>query len=126
MLANPHASERWRSFVHNQIWEKGCLDRSSYFAFLRAGSLGVDPQEALMTVAARISESGGRLRLGKLNQQLRRAYAFAGSSQKLPGFYKLRKESRPAFVPEYERWFDEGVPVDIDQNWLGSLPVNPC
>jgi hypothetical protein len=121
MLANTHANERWRSFVDSQIWEAGYLDQSSYFAFLRAGSLGVDPQEALTTVAARINGSGGRLRPGKLNQQLHRAYAFASSSLKTRRSYQLRKEPRPTFVPDYALKFAERAPTDINQTWLRRL-----
>jgi len=113
-----HAMERWHSFVDSQLWEPGNLDRASWWACLRAGSLGVDPQEAFITIAARIRNARGQLRTGKLNQQLRRAYQFAGSDQKPAGALQFHKEPRPAFVPDYARRFADRAPVEITREWL--------
>lgn len=113
----PHG-ERWRSFADSQPWKKGCLDRSSYWTFLRAGTLGIDPNEAIAMVAERINAAGAHLRPGKLTQQLRRAYAWAGSNQKAPGGYPVYRAPRPAFVPDYARKFAERLPADVNWDWL--------
>jgi len=57
------------------------LDR--YCAFLRAGSLGIPADEALATVLHRIKNSDGHIRVGKIESQLRRAYAFAKANVQL-------------------------------------------
>jgi hypothetical protein len=111
-----NALERWHSFVDSQLWERGHLDESSHRVFLRAGSLGVDPQEALATVASRIKNAGGDLRAGKLNQQLRRAYNFAGSNHGQRAVLQYHKEPRPLFLPDYARRFADRAPVDA--KWL--------
>lgn len=111
-----HNLDLWRSFVESQRWERGHLDRSSYQSFLRAGSLGVDPQTALDAVAARIKDAGAALRAGKLSQQQRRAYQVAGCDQKPSGVLPFHKEPRPAFLPLYARKFAERA--QIDANWL--------
>ena len=118
MSASTHALERWRAFVDSQPWEPGRRDQASYWAFLRAGSLGVDPQEALATVVARLRGAGGQLRPGKLDQQLRRAYKFAGSNQRASGSYQVQKEPRPSFASDYARKFAEQIPTNVDQAWL--------
>jgi hypothetical protein len=118
MSASIHALERWRAFVDSQVWERGSLDQSSYLTFIRAGSLGVDPQEAFETVAARIKAAGDHPRQAKLNQQLRRAYGFASASHQPHGCYHVHKESRPAFLPEYARKFVERVPKEVGADWL--------
>jgi hypothetical protein len=91
-------AERWRSFVDSQQWERGNLDRASYWTFLRAGSLDIDPQEAIALVSDRINRAGAPLSPGKLNQQIRRAYKFSQSS-KTPCDYQLYRARRPAFLP---------------------------
>jgi hypothetical protein len=112
------STERWRSFVDSQLWERGHLDQSSYLALLRAASLGVDPQEAIATLAARIKDAGGALRAGKLSQQQRRAYSFVGSDQHPSATLQFHKEPRPAFLPLYARKFAERVPESLDRKWL--------
>lgn len=123
MTSQISPGERWRAFADSQIWERGNLDRASYWAFLRAGSLGIDPQDAIATVADRINRAGAPLRPGKLNQQIRRAYTRSESS-KAPGNYPLYRAPRPAFVPHYSKRFAERVPAHVDAAWLRkSSPV---
>jgi hypothetical protein len=68
MLAEANKHETWLHFVDSQRWECGGLDQASYFAFLRAASLGISPNEALQTIAARIKAAGDLPRFSKLNQ----------------------------------------------------------
>lgn len=77
--------ERWLSFVDEQLWECGNLDQSSYRVFLRAATLRVSPEQATRMVADRIRRAGGHLRPAKLTHQLRCAYAWISSTQKIPG-----------------------------------------
>ena len=118
MSASIHALERWRAFVDSQAWERGSLDHSSYLTFIRAGSLGVAPEEAMETVAARIKAAGDHPRQAKLNQQLRRAYGYASASQQPHGCYHVHKESRPTFLADYARGFAERVPEEVNRDWL--------
>jgi hypothetical protein len=118
MSASIHALERWRAFVDSQAWERGSLDQSSYLTFIRAGSLGVAPEEALETVAARIKAAGDHPRQAKLNQQLRRAYGFASASRQPHGCDHVRKELRPAFLSDYAHKFAERLPEEVNRDWL--------
>jgi len=110
-------AERWLGFVDRLPWERGCLDQSSYWAFLRAASLGVDPKEALEAVAARVKVAGDHPNSAKLNQQIRRAFGFAAAARS-EGSFQLRKEERPTFLPDYARKFSERVPAEVDASWL--------
>jgi hypothetical protein len=117
MLAPVDKHEWWLRYVESQCWERGNLDQSSYFTFLRAGSLGVSPNEALQTIAARIRSAGDHPKPAKLNQQLRRAYAVAGSCEQT-GEYHFRKEPRPVFLAEYAQKFAARAPGEVDEKWL--------
>src|SRR5260221_3269755 len=118
MSASIHALERWRAFVDSQPWERGSLDQSSYLTFIRAGSLGIGPQEAIETVAARIKAAGDHPRPGKLNQQLRRAYGFATVTAQPDGHCQLPKSERPTFLSDYARNFSERVPEEVNISWV--------
>jgi hypothetical protein len=109
-------SERWLAFFDSQPWEKGSLDEASYRCFLRAASLGVNPEEAIRNVATRIKEAGDHPSSSKLNQQLRRAYGFVGSPR--VGSNYLPKEQRPTFHADYARAFADRIPAEIDAAWL--------
>jgi hypothetical protein len=118
MPAAAHEAERWMCFVNSLVWERGHLDQSSYAAFLRGASLGIDPEEALQMVAARIKTAGDHPRFGKLIQQQRRARAFAGSRQQQPGDYRFHEGARPVFLADYAQKFAKRVPSHFDENWL--------
>ena len=85
---------------------------------MRAGSLGIDPHSAIDAIADRINRAGVPSRPGKLNQQIRRAYIWSGSSKSAPGNYPLYRAPRPAFAPEYAKSFAEQVPAHVDAAWL--------
>jgi hypothetical protein len=61
----------------------GHLDHSSWNAFLRAGSLGIDFDDALAQVEHRIVVCGGNLREAKVQSQLQRAYQVAAADAKI-------------------------------------------
>lgn len=111
-------AERWLGFVDRQPWARGCLDQSSYWAFLRAASLGVDPKQALEVVSARIKAAGDHPNSAKLNQQMRRAFGFAAAGVSIKGGGQQPKAERPAFIPDYARQFAERVPAEVDASWL--------
>src|ERR1700747_2148355 len=117
MLANTRGVETWQRFVESQVWEKGHRDQPSYWAFLRAATLGIDPQTALSTVADCYSTSGAHPPPGKLEQQIRRAYRFARSQQSVHP-QKLPKEERQIFLPEYARKLADRVPSEVILSWL--------
>lgn len=110
-------AERWLSYIDGLRWERGSLDQSSYFSFLRAGSLGVDPLDALQKVSVRIKEAGDHPLPSKLNQQIRRAYGFT-TAERQAGGCQLPKTERPTFLSDYARKFAERVPDQVDAAWL--------
>lgn len=117
MSASTHALERWRDFVDSQAWQKGNLDLASYQSFLRAGSLGIDPEIAFNEVAARIKAAGDYAKTSKLNQQARRAYQFASSSVSALG-YPVNTEQRPAFDSNYAKQIADRLPTSVNTTWL--------
>lgn len=115
--ATPQALDRWRDFVDSQAWQKGNLDLASYQSFLRAGSLGIDPQIAFNEVASRIKGAGDYAKTSKLSQQARRAYQFASSSIASSG-YPVNNEQRPAFDANYAKQIADRVPASVNTAWL--------
>jgi hypothetical protein len=73
-------ADRWRAYVETLAWQPGQLDETTYLAFLRACSLGIDHQTALEAVIERNRTAQGRLRRRKLESQLERAYRHAESA----------------------------------------------
>ena len=79
--------EIWVGFVANLPWSKGQLDASSYHAFLRAASCGVDAGRAFQEVCNRLAAAGVAINAGqerKCRQQMERAYAFVGGAGSRP------------------------------------------
>jgi hypothetical protein len=73
----------WVGFVANLPWVKGQLDASSYHAFLRAASCGVDAGRAFQEVMNRLSAAGATMngvQERKCRQQMERAFAFVGGA----------------------------------------------
>jgi hypothetical protein len=98
----------WLAYVEGLAWARGSLDLSSYHSFLRAASIGVRPEEALALVATKIKEAGDQPKPAKLNQQLRRAYAFVTEIPKDTNYsHHFVQRERPKFIPEYARKFAE-------------------
>jgi len=65
----------WLRYVAERLdWQKGHLDQSSWFAFLRAKSLAVNPNLARGVVARLITCAGDRVKPDKLSSQIARAY----------------------------------------------------
>jgi hypothetical protein len=116
MSSSIDAGFRWLAYVDRLTWEHGSLDCSTYYSFLRAASLGVKPQEAFDLVTERIKAAGAHPKAGKLQQQLRRAYAFAGTRCERDQY--VPKEERPRFRPEYAKAFADRIPDDIGLAWL--------
>src|SRR4051794_6400674 len=78
-MTNHSSLERWNGYINSLCWEHGFLDESSWFAFLRAASLGVDGQTALSSVSDRILAADAPLKGHKVRCQLARAYAHANA-----------------------------------------------
>ena len=109
----------WSAYVEGLAWARGSLDLSSYHSFLRAASIGVKPEEALALVATKIKEAGDEPKPVKLNQQLRRAYAFVTEISKgINHSHDFVLRERPKFIPEYAQKFAERVPDEVDAAWL--------
>jgi hypothetical protein len=76
-------TRRWLDYISGLTWRRGQLDEASHLAFLRAGSLGIDPQQAFDQVAHRIREAGDFPKPGKLRRQLRRDYEWVRNPVKV-------------------------------------------
>lgn len=68
----------WGEYLRTLDWSDGDSKHAqAYRAFMRAGSLGVDPAAAMREVEATIRGHGGKIVPRDLERQLQRAYAFA-------------------------------------------------
>ena len=87
-------------YADTLTWAKGHLDDSSWFAFLRAGSLKVQGEQAAQIVAERIRQAGDHPKAGKLQRQIRRAYEHVGShaGEVVPG--TAPKAPKPVYQPD--------------------------
>lgn len=107
----------WTHYVDSLPWERGALDQSTWWAALRGATLGVAPSVVLETAAARIKAAGDSPKAAKLNQQIRRAYAYAGAEQQ-NGAWQRPPEARPAFEPDHAAAFAKRVPQSVDVAWV--------
>lgn len=83
----------WQPYIDGLTWQEGCLDEVTWNAFLRGGTLKVDPQAAMDVVVERIRAAGGRIRTGKLQSQLQRAYRYtAGIATSCPTIRRGRAD----------------------------------
>jgi hypothetical protein len=136
------AVTRWLGYIDTLSWVPGHLDRSSWNAFLRAGSLSIPFHDALTQVEQRILGCGGNLRELKVESQLRRAYQIAaadagvtlaqrrinwtGPKPSKPEFDPTKAESFVRRIaPISEDWLIERSPIDVrslhPQNFLEHL-----
>jgi hypothetical protein len=124
------AATRWLGYLDTLSWVPGHLDRSSWNAFLRAGSLSIPFQDALGEVEQRILSCGGNLRELKVENQLKRAYQIAAADAKValaerrinwtgpkpnkPEFDAAKAESfGRRITPISEDWLIERSPIDV-------------
>jgi hypothetical protein len=105
-------------------WGPGNRDHAAWLAFLRAGTLGIDPEIASGEVAKRIKAAGGTFTPSKLQSQLRRAYEHAG--REAGELKALLKPPKAEFSPEKLKQVAATVP-GVDEAWLaGKSPVHPA
>jgi hypothetical protein len=116
------SSGSWDQYLDQLDWKPGCRDRSGYLAFLRAGSLAVEPDAAIKAVADRIKAAGGSFTPSKLQSQLRRAYEYAGSAAGETS--ALVKPAKVVFVPEKLREIAAKAP-GIDPKYVASRSPSP-
>ena len=116
-------SERWREYIDTLDWGAGNRDQSAFNTFLRAGSLGIEPQHAIDTVIQRIRFTGGTFSASKIGSQQKRAYEHANSPQTGP--VAIIQPPAPAFDPELLKGCAEKAGA-IDPQWLKTRsPVSP-
>lgn len=108
-------TEDWSDYLATLNWGPGNRDKSAFTAFLRAASLGVDPQLAIKVVAGLISRSGGSFNANKLQSQCTRAYKFTGGSQATT--VTIVQPATPKFDPDRLKAFAAKT-SGIDQTWL--------
>ena len=131
MIDSRDPKTRWVDYINGLPWRPGHLDRSSWNAFLRAGSLGISSDDALKHVEHRIVECGGNLREAKVENQLRRAYQIAAADAKITlaerrtnwtGPKPNKVEFGPAkaerlarrVAPVSEDWLMKRSPIEVD------------
>jgi hypothetical protein len=115
----------WEAYLGTLAWVKGQLDVSSWWAFLRAGSCGVDSGTALEVVAARIAAAGSAVRQGKLLSQCRRAYAHVRANPNAGMAWRPRAafapvKAKPSFDLGKLRAFSADWAAHVDAVWLGN------
>jgi hypothetical protein len=120
---NSTPEERWRSYVDGLTWQKSHLDESSWFAFLRAGSLQMSPEDVMREVARRIEKAGDHAKEGKLQRQLRRAYEHAGVHAEDPRRIVYTKPPKLIYEPGKLSRVASNINFDVTAKWL--IKVSP-
>jgi hypothetical protein len=110
-------AETWVSYVDSLTWAKHHLDESSWSTFLRGGSLGIDPTEALNHVVQRIKDAGDFPKTVKLKSQLQRAYAYAGAHA---GELHVRTEPKAVYRPDKLAMVAKKVEREVTPEWLAA------
>lgn len=110
-------ADQWSGYLATLDWGPGKRDSSAYNAFLRAGTLDIEQQVAMIVVAETIKLSGGSINNKKLQSQLKRAYEFASGSHVNP--VTIVQPSKPKFDPDRLKGFAAKT-SGIDQPWLHS------
>ncbi len=96
--------KHWTEYVDTLPWQRrtsrthGTLDHSAYCAFLRAATLGINPEQALNEVVERIRDAGVEPALDKLKRQLGLAYDYVDIS--LTEFETGNKIPKAIYKPE--------------------------
>jgi len=118
----------WLKYVNGLPWLRGCLDASSWLAFLRAGSLGVDSDISLKEVCERIGFAGDHPRKSKVRSQLRRAYEFIKTADAIRSLEDQNvRKFKPKFNADFAAKFAKQVPP-ITADWLrrhSAIPALP-
>jgi hypothetical protein len=117
------AIERWDRYVDQLPWERGHLDESSWNAFLRAGSLGIDPQNATGRISARIQQAGGHLRQSKVAQQLARAYQYA---RQHTDEVIVPKQPKPEYDLKALEQLAARLDAEVDETWVEARSPVTC
>lgn len=113
----------WATYLEKLDWGSGQRDESAWRAFLRAGTLQIDPQKAIEWVTGKIKATGGTFNSAKIQSQLHRAYIHVGSQKDSVTY--VSKLPKPQFDPEKLKATAARV-VGIDEAWLRSRsPVPP-
>ncbi len=126
-LVSSYASFDAAASLHRYLdqldWGPGNRDRSGYLAFLRAGSLEIDPAMAVKEVANRIKTARGAFDPSKLQSQLRRAYAHVYNE--VGEFKALVKPPKVEFSADKLKRIASTAP-EINAGWLTARsPLNP-
>ena len=115
------AIEQFTAYIQSLNWGPGQRDVSAWNAFLRAGSLGVEPDTAAEAVATCIRVNGGTFDSAKLKSQLRRAYDYVGINGgstvilPKPPKYEFAAEKLKAIASKVEginsKWLEDHSPI---------------
>jgi hypothetical protein len=116
----PPPRDRWMTYTNSLTWSRGSLDNSSWFCFLRAGSLQINPQDAVEEVAKRIKDAGDSPKRGKLRSQVKRAYDHAGSQCNGDVYLPNLTKPEPAYQPDKLQKLANKLPFEITPQWLSA------
>jgi hypothetical protein len=118
--------QEFHQFLDFQPWDGDSRNHNKAFeGFLRAASLGIDPDVALAAIEERIGKAGGQVDWGDLSGQRRRAYEYvqqidAGDIVPPP------RVPRPEFSPELLRRVAMQVDIADPADYLRRIsPVPP-
>ena len=122
-ISKSWATDDWSKYLVSLNWGPGNRDKSAHKAFLRAASLNIDPQVAAEVVATLIKNNGGSYNSTKLQNQVRRAYAFVGKSP--IAVSPIIKPPSVVFEPEKLKQFASKADY-VDARWIKEhSPVPP-
>jgi hypothetical protein len=105
----------WLNYVDGLTWTTGNRDESGWRAFLRAASLGIDPDTAVKAVTKKIRQSGGAYNAAKISSQARRAYEHAAGAQTRP--LEVVRYPEPQFDPDQLQQVAQKA-ANVDAAWL--------
>jgi hypothetical protein len=118
-------AERWRDYVNSLLWQKrssnvkGTLDDSSYWAFLRAASLGIKSNEAFSEIKIRIEATDEDFDENKVKGQCDRAYGYVGQQpEAYPEFVRQAKAPKPTYRSDKLEAFATRLGFDVSKDYL--------
>jgi hypothetical protein len=118
--------ETWRRYVATLPWERGQLDQSSWYAFLRGGSLGIDSTMSQAEVALRIKDAGAHPKQSKLEQQIRRAYSYVDGALTAGALCPGIKKRKPSYSPDSLSRVARRLGFEVTPEWLNDRsPIVP-
>ena len=120
----PDPLTRWAAYLDGLGWSEGVTKHAqSWKAFLRAGSLGIEPAAARREVERRIRGAAGRVVPRDLDRQLARAYGFSEQAPGRPLVWPA--DARPSYCDKELAARAAKLPGFTWTDLMRRSPVNP-